>query len=428
MADHAADNAQEVPNTTKRWTALLVVLFIAIADAGYLLWEHVAFALTGRVSGGICDLGARFNCAGTMASDWSHLAGIALPVYVLAFLVGGVALALRAGPRRKHPGAADLLLVLLSGSVAFSLFLLGVMVFTLEALCPLCLVLDALQLAALALLWSMTPGGLLGAARRVARGLVELLVGGEGLAFALPFALTFLAGSFAYATLVRNGSEDPTTFEGDPYARVQSYPTRFDVTDEDSASSGPADAPIVIVEYSDFECPHCAAMRHTLDELKAAFPGQIAVQFRHYPLDNECNPRLDRPFHQAACEAARGAVCAQAQGQFWPMHDLLFDNQRHLDGATVRRFAEGLDLDMAAFDACLADALTETRLENDIESAVRLHREAGLDGVGTPFLTLNGLFLRGNRPLPELYSIVRAELGGSGGTASAPAAGSETPP
>ena len=90
---------------------------------------------------------------------------------------------------------------------------------------------------------------------------------------------------------------------------------------------------VVIAEFSDFECGHCAQVYRAFKNVLPRYRDDVRLEFFHYPLDDACNPAMTRPLHRNACLAAAASECAAAQGKFWPYHDLLFDNQKQLDRA-----------------------------------------------------------------------------------------------
>lgn len=124
---------------------------------------------------------------------------------------------------------------------------------------------------------------------------------------------------------------------------------------------GPGHAPVVIVEYGDFECPSCRQAAPVVKLLLERFAGRIAVVFRHFPLEES---------HPHALLAAQAAECAGAQGKFWEMHDLLFENQNHLKKQHLRSYAERLQLDLTRFDAELGDEIYLQRVREHIAGGV----------------------------------------------------------
>jgi protein-disulfide isomerase len=142
-------------------------------------------------------------------------------------------------------------------------------------------------------------------------------------------------------------------------------------------SLGASHAAVTVVEYGDFECPNCKQAAPALKLLLERFSGRVRVVFRHFPLE-EVHPR--------ALHAALAAEAAAVQGKFWPMHDLLFDNQAHLKDKQLRGYAERLELDMTRFDEDFVQQTHLQRVREHIEGAAR-------SGVrSTPTFFVNGSF------------------------------------
>jgi protein-disulfide isomerase len=132
---------------------------------------------------------------------------------------------------------------------------------------------------------------------------------------------------------------------------------------------GRADAPLALVEFSDYQCPYCARFHAiVLPRLKSEYidTGKLRLLFKDLPLS----------MHREALPAARAARCASAQGKFWPMNEALFANQRRLGPDLYDRLARGLALDVEAFTACLTNPLTEKMVQRDMNDARRLHINA----------------------------------------------------
>jgi protein-disulfide isomerase len=143
---------------------------------------------------------------------------------------------------------------------------------------------------------------------------------------------------------------------------------------EDSPAKGPAGAPVLVVEFADFECPACGAARPVLDEMYKTYEGQMRFVFKNFPLS----------IHQYAEKAARAGVAAHKQNKFWEMHAVLFDNQQHLEQANVEQLAKSIGLDMPHF---LADRDSEATA--DIVARDRKQGER-LEISSTPSIFING--------------------------------------
>ena len=171
-------------------------------------------------------------------------------------------------------------------------------------------------------------------------------------------------------------------------------PLRFDVASEGYATTGPADAPVTIVEFSDFECPYCSRVLPTLEQAKQRYEGKLRIVYRHFPLS----------IHANAQKAAEASLCADDQGKFWEMHDLLFAEQDTLAVVDLKEKAERLGLDGDTFASCLDGGGYFDEVQDDL----RAGSAAGVDG--TPAMFVNGRFLSGAVPFESLAEIVDDEL------------------
>ncbi len=138
---------------------------------------------------------------------------------------------------------------------------------------------------------------------------------------------------------------------------------------------GPAHAPVVVVEYGDFQCPTCKQAAPSVRLLLTRFPSRVLFAYRHFPLEEA---------HPHALAAAEAAECAAQQGKFWQMHDLLYDNQDRLGLPHLSRYAEQLGLDMARYTGEMDDHVYLQR--------VREHKEGGRQSHlrSTPGFFVNG--------------------------------------
>src|SRR5438552_14168548 len=135
---------------------------------------------------------------------------------------------------------------------------------------------------------------------------------------------------------------------------------------------GRIDAPIVLVEYGDFECSYCGQAYPTVKETQERLGDRLCFVFRNFPLVDS---------HPHAQHAAEAAEAAGVQGKFWEMHDLLFEHQDSLDDDDLREYAAALDLDVPRFMRDISNGAHAPRVEEDLESGER----AGVDGTPTFF-------------------------------------------
>jgi protein-disulfide isomerase len=158
---------------------------------------------------------------------------------------------------------------------------------------------------------------------------------------------------------------------------------------------GPLTAPATLVEYGDYECPYCGMAHPIVKELKRRLGDQLCFVYRHFPLTQ---------VHQHAEIAAESAEAAGAQGQFWQMHDTLFEHQRALDDVHLVHYANALQLDTDRFKLELAQHLYANRVNEDFLSGVR----SGVNG--TPTFFVNGLRYDGSYDLASLLTAIEEAM------------------
>lgn len=150
---------------------------------------------------------------------------------------------------------------------------------------------------------------------------------------------------------------------------------------------------VVIVEYSDYECPHCGQAHRSVREVVRERKDWLRLVHVHMPLDHHCNPMLrGRPFHRRACVCALAALCADRQGRFWEMNDTLFIRRCGLDAGGLAALAGEMGMDIKKFRACMKSPETEGRLRDDL----RLCREMKLRPA-TPTFTVGAKLIMGKR-------------------------------
>lgn len=179
---------------------------------------------------------------------------------------------------------------------------------------------------------------------------------------------------------------------------------RYDVQPR-GVPRGPEDAPVTIIEFSDFQCPYCLRVTPTIKDLLAKYPEQVRFFYRHLPLDN----------HSRARSAAVASVCAGRQGEFWDYHDVLFENQGALEDEDLRGYAEHIRLDLDLFDACLVSPEAAAWVDEDRAAADAL----GISG--TPAFYVNGVPIKGAQPLSKFVRLVEDELAAQAGKKPKPA-------
>jgi protein-disulfide isomerase len=162
----------------------------------------------------------------------------------------------------------------------------------------------------------------------------------------------------------------------------------------DAPARGPEGAPVTVVVFSDFECPFCAKAEATLGEIERQYEGKVRVAFKHAPL----------PFHKRARLAAKAAIAAAEQGQFWAYHDALFARQGDLERPALERYAREARLRPGSFASALDAERVEARLQADLAEGQRLRIQ------GTPTFFINGRRLVGAQPAEAFRAAIDKEL------------------
>jgi protein-disulfide isomerase len=184
-----------------------------------------------------------------------------------------------------------------------------------------------------------------------------------------------------------------------PVAEATEAPSfkRYDIPSKGFYAIGPANAPITIVEFSDYQCPFCRRWHQEVYEpLLAAYPGKIKLVYRNFPLTS---------IHPDAMGAAEAALCAGEQDAYWPYHEKLFSSES-LSTQTFLEYAQELSLNVDKFQSCLNDHKYRATIQADSDFA------ANLGISSTPTFFINGLAVVGAQPLSVFKQVIDKELAG----------------
>jgi len=181
----------------------------------------------------------------------------------------------------------------------------------------------------------------------------------------------------------------------DAGVKVMLKAPKIEVSTQYSAgSTGPSDAPITIVEFSDYQCPYCQRAESSVQEVRKKYGDKVRLIYMDFPL----------PMHQYALKAAQAARCAGDQGKYWEYHDALFADQTKLDAAGLKATAAKLKLDTKKFDECTAHDLHMDQIRDSQQAG----SQSGVDG--TPTFIINGRMLSGAQPASEFEGVIDEEL------------------
>ena len=367
---------------------LWIALALSAATALIQLYIHAELAATRGSYTSFCNVNSTVNCDAVLMSAYSRLLGVPVAGWgLLSYLVLGVLLYRRGkavGTARTR--ASLLLLGLALWNVGVSLYMAGLATLAIGAFCLFCAGTYLLVTVTAVLVWRLarvdlgTSGQPVLTSQRALMGGAAIAIGVAAVA-AIQFAARPISGESMTAAEVQ--ARDPEFYE---------WYTKRPVTKDLPAathSKGPADAPLTIIEFSDFECPACAMAFRDLHDLARQHPELVRLVFHHFPLDSECNPNVPTRRHRSACQAAIAAECAARAGKFWEYHDLLFGAQDRFGRDDLIAKAAGLGIPQETFAACLDDPAARARVLSDASAGAKL-------GVkSTPTLVINGRTVEG---------------------------------
>ena len=160
-------------------------------------------------------------------------------------------------------------------------------------------------------------------------------------------------------------------------------------------AAGPADAPLTLVEYGDYQCPYCGAAYPVVKRLQKTLGKKLRFVFRNFPLIQA---------HPYALIAAEAAEAAALQGKFWEMHDLLFEQQTHLKPDIISLWAKTIGVNLEKFENDIQQGVVEKRIKEDRQSGIR----SGVNG--TPTFFINGTRYDGSADYDSLLAALESEL------------------
>lgn len=394
------------------WLALALVA-AGLALAVVLTDNYYRHVLTGQASG--CSISAYVDCDRVSASDYAAVAGV--PISALAIAVYGAQAVLLALPllrpmRRLTAVNLEAATVLAALTTAVALLLAALAALVIRALCLYCALLQVVSIALfVVLVWRRRQTRAARRGGRQARGL------GPALGSA---ALALAVGAVAAAGAALGLEANALTVAGREAglaaaAQTSPYLSRsaFSFATADAPGVGPADAPVQVVVFGDYNCSHCRDFDPEALQLAQDFPGEVRVVFKFFPLDATCNRYVQRS--SSSCLAAAAAYAAHQQDRFLSYHLLLFEHfQNHAGPRLIANAEEAGVSDPEAFTAAIGSDAALRHVTRDIDEAVR----AGVQA--TPTVFVNGRRLETGR-LPagatrydvlvrEIRALLRAAL------------------
>ena len=383
----------------------VLLSFIGLGLCGYLTVIHIALLRGELIGGAACGAsGSVFNCHAVTASPWGSLFGIPLSVWGSIGYLATLALSFIAWQFSDWTASALAVLSALALLfVAVDAVLFIAMTFAIHYFCPLCLATYAVNVLLLVAAKS--------AARQRGAPGTKL---DEALETFLPkprvpvvwifwgVLLTGSTGAVSTYAAARFAIQGPPGAIHRQLMQFISQQPRVTVDTSGDPSQGQPNAPITLIEFSDFHCPSCQRASTFNPLILAGHRRDVVFIFKHYPLDQACNPTLPRNVHPGSCRLAAVAECAHEQGKFWELHDRIFAKGPEYQPAQLNADAAQIGLDMGRFTSCLDGGRGMEAVKRDIAEAQRI-------GVtSTPTYVINGLPTSGVMPPSMFDEFLRA--------------------
>lgn len=356
-------------NTT---IAVFLLSALMIGFSIYLTGHYFALKFpTGLESGSLCNLNSFFNCDKTTLSPASNIGGV--PISIFGIIVGAITMV---GLFIKNENYEKTVYSLLILNFVGCLILFFYSLIILGGLCPFCTLYYIVSGLTLLIFYKKSPSYF------------------PHFPIVVVFAAIVLIAAFFTRMNVNSKLEQVNAVSNDLIKQYYGLPNLGApaVASEFKIASA-ENAPIQMVIFSDFECPACRALSELMPQILLRYGGKINIQYFFYPLDNACNPSMERAMHQYACKAAYVAVCQPLQN-FGVVHDEIFHNQDRI-GDYLNEVIKSKKL-----ETCVADPKTKEKVVSLINAATPFNIRS------TPSFLLNGVKIEGVLPSDQLFAIM----------------------
>ncbi len=400
---------------------LLFLILIAIAVCTYLTLKHfhhleyITQTFTQKAAEedpSICNINSTFNCDQVLASSYASfgsisVAGLGLVYFLYLFLPSLYA--------RLNPDRAQSLLALPFLSSIIALGFVGYFAYVssakINALCLFCISIYLFTFLIFLILKSVLNLSFAQIPSFIVSYIKDILGLDSSLKFDTHFFVYFLYTVLfmGLGLLVLVAQENPTNkdmrdFDREALLRFFYLQKPASINPEGRPYWGNKDAKVKIIEFSDFECPHCKiASLNIIPRLKG-YEDKVALYFFNFPLDKSCNRSVKGDLHDQACRAAKAAICANSQGKFWEYQDKLFEHLPDYAPEQLKDYAQRVGLNLNDWETCLNSDQAQQRVLDDIEAGIAVPVK------GTPTILINGRKIGDWMNPYMLHTILDAEL------------------
>lgn len=369
----------------------VILQLIAVGISGYLVYHHYALMSPEEGFKSFCSISTTIDCDKVNTSKYSEFLSVPIAVWSLAGIFLNMLLSITAmNNQYSRRDALVLLNTITTFASIVSIALLYASVYDVKAICIMCsglYVVNFLGSHLAAKAWRQC---------EFSSGKTATFFS-EWKNVSLAKIFTYLGSTLAvlfvlhFSTNAALAPKEASSTERDFF--LSSFRTR----DAKSVNYGPspvlgnqnANAPVKILEFADFQCPHCAHAAKQMHHNLQLFGDKIQLVYKSWPLDQNCNPKVKIRMHEYACAAARASICARKLGKFEPYFTKLFENQTAISNETILSFGKDVGMDPAQLKSCMDAPETAAELQSDIEQADLLGIE------GTPLFFVNGKKIEG---------------------------------
>ncbi|MBY0416252.1 MAG: thioredoxin domain-containing protein [Bdellovibrionales bacterium] len=361
--------AESSMNTT---IILFILSAMMIGFSIYLTGHYFELKFpTGLESGSLCNLNSFFNCDKTTLSPASNIGGV--PISIFGIIVGALTMI---GLFIKNEYYEKTVYFTLAVNMIGCVLLFSYSLFILGGLCPFCTLYYLVSGITLWMFYKKSPSYI---------PHPPMLIG---------FAAIFLAVTFLTRMNVNSKLANVSAVANDLIKQYYALPNLGEPkTPSIFKIATASNAPIKMQIFSDFECPACKALSSLMPQILLRYGGKIDIQYFFYPLDNNCNPAMERPLHQSACRAAYYAVCSPVE-KFGTLHDDIFHNQEKISDYLDEQIKKD------NLEACVKDPKTKERVVAIINESTPFNIRS------TPTFLLNGVKIEGVLPADQMFAIM----------------------
>lgn len=394
----------------KTCLAVLLLALVGLTASVILTKDHYRISQSGFEEKSFCNINQLIDCDTVLASPYAKMGPLLNSEWGVLYYLFVALAGIFVWSRGREAGCATLAFLFFSSilAVIYGASMAYISVVKIQALCLFCMVTYAVNLLLFLLLWRgmaigfrLVPflgtyfkglGGRGGFKPYLLRhiGIVALMAG-VGLLFFKGLAPQ------SHAAVPKTSREGYLKF-------YESIPKKDYKIPEGRPWTGDPQSKVVILEFSDFQCPFCRRAAFSLKPYLGELRNKVKIVFMNYPLDQACNPKITHSFHQVSCLAAKGSICAQKMGKFSEYHDLVFENQPKLSRALLLELAKKVGFDEEKFNQCIVSPEVDQQIAEDLALGDQL--EVG----GTPALFINGRAFRDWTNPERLKMVIEAEL------------------